>query len=145
MRIAMMAAVVTMLALGACQKNPDAVSVSDAWVRLPAVKGQPGAAYFTIHGGPADDRLVLVTGDLAIRSEMHESAKSGAMMTMRPLESGVAIPAGADVQFKPGGFHVMLFGIRPDLAPPGPMALTLRFAGGVSLTINAEVKPAGGK
>lgn len=145
MRVMMVAAMASMLALGACDKKPETLSVSDAWVRLPAVKGQPGAAYFTVHGGATDDRLALVTANLAIRSEMHESMKSGNMMSMKPLDTGVAVPAGADLQFKPGGLHVMLFDIRPDLAPPGPMSLSLRFASGTTLTINAEVKSAGGK
>jgi len=145
MRVMTIVAMASALALGGCEKKPEVLSVSDAWVRLPAVKGQPGAAYFTVHGGATDDRLALVTGELAIRSEMHESMKSGGMMSMKPLDSGVAIPAGTDVAFKPGGLHVMLYDIRPDLKPPGPMALTLRFASGTSLTISAEVKTAAGQ
>jgi periplasmic copper chaperone A len=145
MRVMMVATAASMLALAGCDKKPEPLSVSDGWVRLPAVKGQPGAAYFTVHGGPVADRLALVTANLAIRSEMHESMKAGGMMTMKPLDTGVAIPAGTKVEFKPGGLHVMLFDIRPDLAPPGPMSLSLRFASGTTLTINAEVKSAGGK
>lgn len=143
MRKLTLAAAGLALALTACNKKPAELTVSDAWVRLPAVKGQPGAAYFTVKGGATPDRLVLVTANYAVRSEMHESMQSGGMMTMKPLETGVAIPAGSKVSFKPGGMHVMLFDIRPQLTPPGPMELTLRFASGVSFTIDAEVKKAG--
>ncbi len=145
MRALIALALPAMLAISACDNKPEDLTVSDAWVRLPAVKGQPGAAYFTVKGGPTADRLVLVTANLAIRSEMHESMKSGGMMSMKPLATGVAIPAKSDVEFKPGGLHVMLYDIRPDLTPPGPLALSLRFASGVTLTINAEVKSAAGK
>lgn len=133
------------LALSACGQKAEELSVSDAWVRLPAVKGQPGAAYFTVQGGPTADRLALVTADLAVRSEIHESMKSGNMMSMKPLATGVAIPAGTKVEFKPGGLHVMLYDIRPDLTPPGPIALTLRFNSGTIFTVNAEVRSAAGK
>jgi periplasmic copper chaperone A len=133
------------LGVGGCAEKPAQLTASGGWVRLPAVKGQPGAAYFTIAGGPQADRLVLVTADLAIRSEIHESMKSGTMMSMKPIEGGVEIPAGAKVEFKPGGRHVMLFDIRPDLAPPGPMALSLRFASGTTLTIDAKVNSASGQ
>jgi periplasmic copper chaperone A len=139
------AALALTMMLGACTEKPAQLTVSDGWVRMPAVKGQPGAAYFTVTGGPEADRLVLVTADLAIRSEIHESMKSGGMMQMKPIEGGVAIPAGGSVVFKPGGLHVMLFDIRPDLAPPGPMSLSLRFASGTTLTIDAKVKSASGQ
>jgi periplasmic copper chaperone A len=141
----MLTAATLTLLLGACIEKPAQLTANGGWVRLPAVKGQPGAAYFTVTGGPEADRLVLVTADLAIRSEMHESIKSGGMMSMKPVEGGVAIPASGTVTFKPGGLHVMLFDIRPDLAPPGPMALSLRFASGTTLTIDAKVNAASGQ
>lgn len=145
MRLAMIAALGLALSLGACNEKPKQLGAGEGWVRLPAVKGQPGAAYFTVQGGPADDRLVLVTADFAVRSEIHESMKSGGMMSMKPMTDGVAVPAGSTVAFKPGGLHVMLFDIRPDLAPPGPMPLNLRFASGTTITISAKVESASGK
>ncbi len=144
MRTAALAITTIALALGGCQKEAH-LSVSNAWVRLPAVTGQPGAAYFTVSGGPDDDRLALVTADYAVRSEMHESMKSGSMMSMKPLDAGVAIPARGTVEFKPGGMHVMLYDIRPGLVPPATMPLTLRFASGTSLTIQATLEAPGGK
>lgn len=141
MRVLMTGVLAATLALAGCSKTPE-LAVSDAVVRLPAVAGQPGVAYFTVEGGPTDDRLALVTADYAIRTEIHESMKSGAMMTMKPLASGVAIPAGQKVEFKPGGLHVMLFDLRPGLKSGMRMPLTLRFAE-KSLTINAEIKSAG--
>jgi periplasmic copper chaperone A len=145
MRTFALAALALALGVGACSEKPQQLTAGAGSVRLPAVKGQPGAAYFTIRGGPTADRLVLVTADFAVRSEMHESMKSGGMMSMKPLASGIDIPAGGTVEFKPGGLHVMLFDIRPDLAPPGPMPLNLRFASGTTLTIDARVKSASGQ
>ncbi len=144
MRISAIIAISAALALSACEK-PAQLSVSDAWVRLPAVKGQPGSAYFTVHGGMAADRLVLVTADYAVRSEMHESVQAGGMMTMKPLDAGVAVPAAAEVAFKPGGKHVMLFDLRPDLKPPATMPLNLSFASGTTLTIQATLQMPGDK
>jgi periplasmic copper chaperone A len=145
MRTVAVAAIALALGLGGCMEKPQELTAGAGWVRLPAVKGQPGAAYFTVKGGPVADRLVLVTADFAIRSEMHESMKSGGMMSMKPLAAGVEIPAGGTVAFKPGGLHVMLYDIRPDLKPPGPMPLNLRFASGTTLTIGARVESASGQ
>ena len=46
--------------LASCNTAPDA-AVTDATVRIPAVKGNPGAAYFTLHGGEKDRTLVKIT------------------------------------------------------------------------------------
>lgn len=110
--------------------GPDRVTVDDAWVRLPAVPGRPGAAYFTLHGGPSDATLINVSADIAIRAEMHESMTgAGGMAGMKPLAS-VAVPAKADTVFAPGGRHVMLFGINPKAKAGRIYNLTLNFANG---------------
>lgn len=129
--------------LAGCGMAPE-LSVDDAWVRLGAVKGRPAAAYFTVHGGPADSTIIRVTSDVSIRSEMHESMKAGSgMMTMTPLAS-VGVPANTDVEFKPGGRHVMLFDMNPGIVPGGrPVLLTLSFADGTRVSRKANVFAAG--
>lgn len=128
--------------LGACAQ-PRELSVDNAWVRLGAVQGRPAAAYFTIHGGPTDATLIGVTADVAIRSEMHESMRSGSMAAMKPIAS-VAVPAKTDVAFAPGGRHVMLFSINPGIKPGGRrVTLTLTFSDGSRILQNADVVGAG--
>ena len=125
------------LALAACSK-PKELYVDHAWVRLPAVRGQPGAAYFTVHGGKADETLIAVNTDVAIRSELHEGASGG----MRPVGS-VAIPAGASVPFAPGGRHVMLWDVNPGIKPGKTIVLTLTFGNGERILQDAAVVDAG--
>ncbi|MEH3158007.1 MAG: copper chaperone PCu(A)C [Sphingomonas taxi] len=110
--------------------GPKRVTVDDAWIRLPAVPGRPGAAYFTLHGGPSDATLIDVSADIAIRAEMHESMTgAGGMAGMKPLAS-VAVPARTDVVFAPGGRHVMLFDINPKAKRGRIYNLTLNFSNG---------------
>ena len=45
------------IALSACSQ-PAELFVDQGYVRLPAVKGNPGVAYFTLHGGDADTKLL---------------------------------------------------------------------------------------
>jgi hypothetical protein len=131
------------LGLSGCGMAPE-LSVDDAWVRLAAVKGRPAAAYFTVHGGPADATIIAVSSDVSIRSEMHESMKGHAgMMTMTPLAS-VRVPANTDVAFKPGGRHVMLYDMNPAIVPGGrPVLLSLAFADGSRISRKANVLAAG--
>lgn len=127
------------VALSACQQ-PKNASVGHAWVRLAAVPSNPSAAYFTLQGGPKDATLTGVSTTAAVRSEMHESMNAGGMMSMAPLKL-VALRAGGEVAFAPGGKHVMLYGLKA--APGGTVPLTFTFADGRRLTASAKVVGAG--
>ncbi|WP_235512669.1 copper chaperone PCu(A)C [Sphingomonas sp. Leaf17] len=130
------------LALAGCTK-PRVIEIEDAWVRMPAVPSRPGAAYFTIEGGPADTTLVNVSADFAIRAEMHESMKGSAgMASMRPITS-VAIPAATKIAFAPGGRHVMLFDVDQRARQVGAMLLTFTFADGSHMQRKAYLVNAG--
>jgi copper(I)-binding protein len=102
------------------------IVVSQARLILPVVRGNPGAAYFTLDN-QGDAPATLVSIDIAgIKStEMHETSGSG----MRRLASVVIAP-GSRVMFAPSGKHVMAFGASPDLIPDGASALTLHFQDG---------------
>ena len=129
-------------ALGGCS-GPPSLSVDDAWVRLAAVRGAPAAGYFTIHGGPADATLIAASCDVAIRTEMHRSTTDGrGVAAMAPLAS-VAVPAGTDVPFSPGGRHLMLFHMNPGIVPGRTVLLTLSFADGSRIQRKAAVVAAG--
>lgn len=126
------------LLLAACHREADAPGVTQAWVRLPAVAGRPGAAYFTLKGGKAGDKLVRVESALVSHVELHASMKGpGGMASMAPLQS-VDLPAGATVAFAPDGRHAMLFGIE-DVVKPGT-AIPLRFGFASGKTAEAEAK-----
>ena len=127
-------------ALAGCQQAE--LGVDDAWVRLPAVQGRPGAAYFTVTGGAQATSLVAVSSPAAIRAEIHEMKQQGGMMTMAPVKD-VAVAAGARVEFKPGGKHVMLYDIAPEARAGTTIPLRLAFADGKTLEVKAAVRAAG--
>jgi periplasmic copper chaperone A len=132
----------TALFLNACSTKP-AEGVTDAVVKLPAVTGNPGAAYFTLNGGAADNRLMEVTSPHVVKIELHDNMMAGTMMKMTPIESGVAVPAGGKVAFKPGGKHAMLFDLNPKILPGTKMKLTFTYANGRKIEVDADVKAAG--
>lgn len=130
------------LLLTACQPKP-VEGVSDARVTLPAVAGRPGAAYFTLNGGEAENSLIEMSSPQVVRVELHETGMKDGMMTMSPIESGVAVPAGAKVAFEPGGKHAMLFDIAPSVKAGGTLTLTFSYASGRKIEVAAAVKAAG--
>jgi hypothetical protein len=135
------AGIVAVASLSACQAAE--TKVDGAWVRLPAVTGQPGAAYFKVQGGKQADTLVAVSAPFAIRTEMHESMKGDhGMMSMEPVKD-IPVPAGGAVTFEPGGKHVMLFSVGPNVKPGDTVPLTLAFASGRKIEAPAKVVGAG--
>lgn len=132
-----------LLLLGACHGRSSEPKVTEAWVRLPAVAGQPAAAYFTIRGGRSDMRLVRIESALAAKTEMHASMKAmDGMASMAPLDH-VDIPAHGTVRFAPGGNHAMLIGLDPVVKPGTAVPLRFGFAGGTTAEAEAKTVSAG--
>ncbi len=130
--------------LASCNTAPDA-AVTDASVRLPAVKGNPGAAYFTLHGGEKHRTLVKITSPFVGNAEMHDMKTENGMAMMVPIEGGLPVPKGTTISFQSGGKHVMLFDMKPDLKAGDAIALTFEFADGSKETASAKAIAAGGE
>lgn len=139
-RIALLAPV---LLLAGCHSSSSEPKVHEAWVRLPAVSGQPAAAYFTIQGGRHDKVLVRIESALAAKTEMHQNMRGMQGMTsMAPLDH-VDIPAGGTVQFKPGGNHAMLIGLDPVVKPGTAVPIRFGFSDGTTAEAEAKTVSAG--
>ncbi|CAN5245243.1 copper chaperone PCu(A)C [soil metagenome] len=130
-----------LLGLGGCGQ-PKQFYIDHGYVRLAAVPGRPAAAYFTLHGGPADATLISVHTEVAIKAELHQSMMTGTMSAMKPLDH-VALPAGGTIAFKPGGLHVMLFDMNPAIKPGKTITLDFTFADGSRYEYDAMVIAAG--
>lgn len=115
------------------------VALSGAVLTLPAVKGNPGAGYFTVvnrTAQPASLTGVEVAG--AERTEMHDG--SGANMAQ---VERLIIPAGASLSFSPVGYHAMVFGIPAKLKVGGEAQITVRFEDGRRISASAQVRGPG--
>lgn len=127
-----------MVLASACAKG-GVVEVKDAWARSPTE--DVGAVYFTVtNDGEAVDALIAVMSDVAERVEIHETTLEGGQAQMHPVGS-VEIPAGDQMAFEPGGFHVMLFGLVEPLAEGDTISLTLSFEEAGEIAVEAEVRP----
>ena len=110
------------------------VEVLQPWSR-PAAAGTNGIGYMVLanHGRSAD-ALVKVESPLAERVEMHSSAMTGGVMSMK-AETRVAVPAGGKATFGPGAYHLMLIGLKKTLKPGDQAPATLTFASGAKLKV----------
>lgn len=130
--------VVLAAALVAGCSEPEPLRVEGAWLRLPAVAGRPGAAYGVIRGGPEPATLISAASDWAVRVELHETVRRGGVSAMERMRS-VAIPANGAVEFRPGGRHLMVYGINPAVRVGDTMTFTFYFADGRRVRRIAQV------
>jgi len=118
------------------------LTVADAWVR--AIPGAAvAAAYMTLHnGGPRAVRVIGVRSALAGHAMIHETRLENGVSTMRAHEP-LVIAAGATVELRPGGLHVMLHDLAHPLAVDEQVPLELLLEGGGRLAVSARVRPLG--
>jgi len=135
----------TALALAACDvpRAEPQVTVTDARVTMPAVRGRPGAGYFTVRTNAQPVRITGVTSPRAERIELHEMRMDRGVMRMGPLQEA-GLPANGELEFKPGGKHAMVFGLDPALKPGDRIPLTFTFDRAQAVTVQAQVQRPGG-
>jgi copper(I)-binding protein len=100
---------------------------------------RPAAGYLTISNpGGQPDALIAAASPLAGSVELHETTTMSGMAGMQPV-SKIEIPAGATVELKPGGYHLMLMNPKPlTVGATADIELTFEKAGKVM--VKAEVK-----
>jgi periplasmic copper chaperone A len=152
MRPALLTALPLVLILAACQQQPakqeapaaapeakPGMAVTGGRLVLPAVKGNPGVAYFTLENtGTGAVSLALVAIDGAGKAEVHQTMAD----TMTPVDQ-LDIDPGSALDFKPGELHVMAFELDPKLAAGGKTEMTLTFADGDKLSAPLAIESAG--
>lgn len=116
-----------------------AVVVRDAWVREAGVQGSTGAYFVLENRGATAVVLVSAEVDGAGFVEMHETKMTGDMMRMSKIDR-LNVPAGASVAFQPGGLHLMVFQLSRAFEPGRAAAMTLRFADGTALKVQARIR-----
>ena len=128
------------LLISACSSSSGALTVQDAWAR-PAAIGENAAAYFTIENGTSsNDSLLSVSSDIAAAAELHMIMTHDNDVMSMEMQEAVEIPATDQVEFKPGGLHVMLVDLNRDLKVGDTVTLTLSFRNAGNVTIDVFVK-----
>jgi copper(I)-binding protein/cytochrome oxidase Cu insertion factor (SCO1/SenC/PrrC family) len=111
-------------------ENEDLVGIMNAWVREAKPAARANAGYMTlINVSPEDLVLVDVLSDAFGKVEMHEMAVVDGAMKMRELDD-IVIPANGQVQFAPGGQHLMMKAPQKLLKAGENVDVTLVFASG---------------
>jgi hypothetical protein len=126
------------------------IRIEHAWARpgIAAAAGATGkmgmagnsAVYMEIHNESATpDRLTAAASDAAAVVELHRTTMSGGMSRMARVAS-IPVPARGRTELKPGGYHVMLIGLKKELKVGDRVNVRLTFARGGTVTITAGVR-----
>jgi copper(I)-binding protein len=118
------------------------ITISHAWARATAASAMTGGAFLTLTAKGGADTLVGASTPVAKTAELHRTADQNGVMKMLPVPK-LALPAGQAVTFKPGGYHIMLMGLKHPLKRGESFPLTLRFEHAAPQTVSVAVEGPG--
>lgn len=122
---------------------PEGLTVANARLILPAVKGNPGAVYFEISNGAKKDWVIRAASVQGSDTAMiHQMGTWNKQANMDELAQ-VAVKAGETAKFEPGAIHVMTGKLADTVVAGGKTEVTLTFVGGDKMSFPAEVRAAG--
>lgn len=117
------------------------VTVSDCWIRLLPLPA-PSAGYFVASNkGAAPATLTGAASASYGHVMLHQTTHADGMSRMS-LVQGVEIPAAQKLEFKPGGYHIMLEKPVREIKVGDTVPMQFLLASGDKAEADCEVKPA---
>jgi copper(I)-binding protein len=117
------------------------IQIDHVWSRA-AQAGHEGVIYMTITNQGPPDTLTGITTPIAAEATLHQSTNDHGVMKMRPV-GPLPIAPGKPVTLEPGGFHIMLSGLKQSLNQGDHFPITLSFAKAGQVTTTVAVTKAG--
>lgn len=150
MRILHLAAACLALAIAAVpaighEYKVGTLTIHHPWTKATAPGAKVAGGYVEfVNAGTEADRLLGGSFAEAERFEIHEMTMEGDVMKMAEVAGGLPIPAGETVALKPGGYHIMLMGLKRALTEGEKIAGTLQFERAGTVQVEFKVEPMGG-
>ena len=123
------------------------IKIENAYTRSTVPGQQVAGGFMKIENKGGVDQLISASSPVAGEVQLHEMAMEGNVMKMRQVKD-IAVPAGATVELKPGGLHLMFMNIKAPLAAGETVPVKLKFAKAgeveVKMPVNAMGNPGGG-
>ena len=103
------------------------LSVTSAWSRATPPGASMGVVYFQIeNGGTRSDRLLKLKTSIAASASVHRTEIVDDIARMREV-AVLHVAPGEKIEFAPGGYHVMLMGLKKPLVAGQKLELELLF------------------
>ncbi|MGX5914926.1 copper chaperone PCu(A)C [Aliidiomarina sp. Khilg15.8] len=116
------------------------LEIQDLWLRE-SVPGTENGAAFGVFANRSNEDIVIIgaDSDAADRVEIHQHLHQNGEMRMEEIEA-LPIAAGEKVTLQPGGYHIMLFGLKAPLATGNEHVITLYLSNGEQAQMTAKVR-----
>jgi len=122
------------------------VTAKQAWSRATPKGAKVAAGYLTIENrGVQPDRLLSASSGAAAKVEIHQMSMQDGIMTMRPLDGGLAIPPDTTVTLVPGGDHIMFIGLIAPFEEDQRIPVLLNFERAGKIETIFEIGSVGAK
>ena len=116
------------------------ISIENAYIKIVPAVSPNSVAFLSVKNGTNKEvKLVKVESDVSNSVEMHNMTMDAGVMKMRQIDS-ILIPANSSVELKPGGFHIMLIGLKSALKKEDKKAFTFYFDNGQKEKMELLVK-----
>ena len=124
--------------------NLGALQISQPWARATPPSAPAGGGFLKItNTGTSPDRLISATSPAADIVQVHEMKMDGSVMRMREVEKGLELPAGGSVTLAPGGYHLMMMGLKGPLKQGSTVPVTLVFEKAGTIDVELAVEAMG--
>ena len=144
-KITLIAAALAAL-LGSSPAVAAEVTVAQAWSRATPKGAKVAGGYLTIENrGVQPDRLLSASSGAAAKVEIHQMSMQDGIMTMRPLDGGLAIPPDTTVTLVPGGDHIMFIGLIAPFEEDQRIPVLLNFERAGKIETIFEIGSVGAK
>jgi periplasmic copper chaperone A len=118
--------------------------IDHPWSRETPAGAKTAAGYLKItNNGKEADKLIGGSAEGVDAVEVHEMTMENNVMKMRRLDGGVEIKPGQTVEFKPGGYHLMMIGLKQPFKKGATVKGTLTFEKAGSVPVAFEVAAIG--
>ncbi|MEA5666369.1 copper chaperone PCu(A)C [Stenotrophomonas sp. MH1] len=121
-------------------RAPACVTITDGWARLPPGATPMTAGYARLRNDCRAEVVVVAAGSRAFGEvSLHETTQVQGVSRMREV-ARLPIPAGATVELKPGGLHLMLMQPALTLAEGTRVPLRLSLEDGAKVDGTLQVR-----
>ena len=123
------------------------IMINSVWSAATPGGATTAAVYATImNHGNQPDTLIGGSTPVAGKFEIHQMTRTNGVMSMRPLSTGIPLPAGGTLTLGPqAGYHVMLSGLKEPLKNGTRVPATLNFAKAGAVRVEISVEPIGAR
>ena len=120
--------------------SDETIRIEDAWVREAPPHADSSAAYLTIRNLSAQGRTLLgVSSPQFQKAEIHLTQMAGGQMGMQRQDEASIAPHGS-LEFKPGGYHLMLIHPLRTLKQGDEVELRFLFSDAPPVTVRAPIR-----